>query len=299
MATSLESPALRHVVLLATLTLLWSSSFTFIKVGVATVPPLTMAAVRVVMAAAILWTYAGLRGMPVPRSLRFWAPYFLLAIFGNSLPFFLVAWGEAVIDSALAAILIAVMPLVTIVLAHQFTEDERLSVPKVLGVGVGLGFAGVVTVVGADALRGLGDSVWRQLAVAGSATCYAISAVFVRRAPAAPTEVRAAVVLTCASLQLVPAALLLDWPLAVTPTAASMGAVIYLGLMSTALATIIYFRLIAARGATFVSFNNYMGPPVGVLLGALFLGERPPAAAIGGMAMILAGVGLASLWRRG
>ena len=279
--------------LLFLLASLWSSSFAAIKIGVGTIPPLTLAAGRIAVAAAVLYALIALRGQRLPRSARLWALFFLLGITGNALPFTLIAWGEERIDSGLAAILMAVMPPATVLLTHVFTRDERLTVPKLIGVA--MGFAGVVLLIGPEALRGLGGEAGRQLAVAGAAVCYAVTATVARFVPPSPPAVRSAAVMICASVQMIPLALLVDQPWALSPSAGSVAALVYLALFPTALATIIFFQLISARGATFVALNNYMIPVLGVIWGASFLGERLSLQALGALALILIGIGVTNL----
>lgn len=259
-----------------------------IKVGVADIPPLTLAAGRIVLAAIVLTAYVRSTGRRLPAIGRVWGVLFVCALFGNSLPFFLIAWGEVAIDSGLAAILMAVMPLTTLLLAHFFTTDEKLNAGK--AIGIAFGFAGVVVLVGPEALKGLGGDMWRQLAVAGGATCYAVASTTARRLPPAPPAVYAAAVMIVSGLQIVPISLVVDRPWELVPTAGGLASLVYLGLFPTALATIIYFRLIADRGATFIALNNYLIPALGVTWGAAFLDERVTLQALAALALILAGI---------
>ena len=288
-----SSGTYRHLLLLILLASLWSSSFAAIKVGVGTIPPLTLAAGRIAVAAAVLYALIALRGQRLPRSARLWALFFLIGITGNALPFTLIAWGEERIDSGLAAILMAVMPPATALLTHVFTRDERLTAPKLIGVA--MGFAGVVLLIGPEALRELGGQAGRQLAVAGGAVCYAVAATVACFMPPSSPAVRSAAVMICASVQMIPLALLVDQPWALSPSPGSLAALVYLGLFPTALATIIFFQLISARGATFVAVNNYIIPVLGVIWGAAFLGERLSLQALGALALILIGIGVTNL----
>ncbi len=288
-----SSGTYRHLLLLILLASLWSSSFAAIKIGVGTIPPLTLAAGRIAVAAAVLYALIALRGQRLPRSARLWALFFLIGVTGNALPFTLIAWGEERIDSGLAAILMAVMPPATVLLTHVFTRDERLTAPKLIGVA--MGFAGVVLLIGPEVLRGLGGQAGRQLAVAGGAVCYAVTFTIARFVPPSPPAVRSAAVMICASVQIIPLARLVDQPWALSPSPGSVAALVYLGLLPTALATIIFFQLISARGATFVALNNYMIPVLGVIWGAAVLGERLSLQALGALALILIGIGVTSL----
>ena len=286
----------RSLALLALLSAIWSSPFVFIKIGVETVPPLTMTVGRVVLASLVLYAFLRLRRQSLPGGARLWVMFVGLAVLGNGLPFTLIAWGEERIDSGLAAILMAVMPLATVILTHFFTADERAGAAKVLGVAVGL--AGVVFLVGTEALRGLGSDVWRQLAVAGAALSYAAAATLARRLPPLTPAVRTTAVMLCGTLVMTPLALLFEQPWTITPSFESVLSIVYLGLVPTAVGTIIYFRLISNTGATFVSFINYLIPVLGVLWGFLFLDERVSVQALMSMVAILAGIAIAALQPR-
>jgi drug/metabolite transporter (DMT)-like permease len=281
-----------HYAMLLFLATVWGSSFAAIKIGVDTIPPVSLAAGRIAMAAILLYGVVLLRGLRLPRGGRVWSYCFWIGAFGNALPFSLIGWGEVVIDSGLAAILMAVMPLATVLLAHLFTEDERMNRFRLAGVLLGL--AGVVVLIGADALAGLGDNVWRQMAVAGGAVCYAIATIITRRMPPSDPAERSAAVMICASLQMVPLALAIEGSALVVPSTASALALVYLGVVATAVASIVYFALIAARGVTFFSMINYLIPIVGVAWGLAFLGERLSVQSVVSLVLILAGIALAN-----
>lgn len=148
-------------------------------------------------------------------------------------------------------------------------------------------------------MKGLGGDVWHQLSVSGGAICYAIAAVYTRRLPPAPLLPRAVGVTICAALQMVPLALIADWPWQAVPTGWSLVSVVYLGLVPTAIATLIYFDLIAARGAGFFAFINYLIPVMGVIWGMAVLGEELHPAGMAALATILMGLFVANWRRRG
>ncbi|MFQ5765983.1 MAG: DMT family transporter, partial [Rhodospirillales bacterium] len=277
------------------LAVIWSSSFMAIKVGVETIPPMTLAAVRVIVAAAALCAAARVQGARLPGGSRFWVFCFLLGIVGNGLPFTLIGWGEVHISSGLAAILMSVMPLATVVMAHFFTRGDRMTPAKLIGVVVG--FAGIVILVGPEALKDLGGDVWRQLAVAGGALCYAIAVILARNTPPSPLIARSAAVMIMASLVMTPAALVAEAPWAVRPAADSLAAAVYLGLFPTAFATIIFFHLVQSRGASFMAFVNYLIPVFGVIWGAVTLGEQVAVTEVTALIVILAGMAIARYGR--
>jgi drug/metabolite transporter (DMT)-like permease len=278
----------RSVLILLVLAAIWGSSFMFIKIAVVSIPPLTLAAGRVALAAAVLYAFIRWRGMRLPAMGRNWTLYFAVAFFGNSLPFTLIGWGEERIDSGLAAILMAVMPLATLLLAHVFVKDEPLTRGKLIGIAVG--FTGVLVLVGPEVLQGLGSDAVRQGAVAGGALCYAVATISARLLPEAPPAVRAAAVLMWSAVQIVPAALVLDAPWLLQPSPGALASAVYLGLFPTALATIIYFHIISTRGASFIAFNNYLVPVFGVMWGAALLGERLSVQELVALALILGGI---------
>jgi drug/metabolite transporter (DMT)-like permease len=282
--------------LLALLAAIWGASFMFIKVAVETIPPLTIVAGRVALGAALLLAVARARGVRLPRDRATWARCAAIAAIGNVAPFALIAWGEARIDSALAAILMSTVPLATVLLAHLLTRDERLSLDKAAGVAVGL--AGVAVLIGPGALSGLGDRLLGQLAVVLAACGYALAGIVARGLAGQSAAATGAAVLSVAASVAVPGSLLLDRPWTLQPSAQALGAVAVLGLLCTGAAYLILFRLVTRVGATFLSLNNYLVPLFGVLWGALLLGERLPPRALGALALILAGIAVTQVAAR-
>jgi drug/metabolite transporter (DMT)-like permease len=287
----------RHTVLLFVLALIWSASFLAIKIGVETIPPLTLAAGRVIIAAVVVVAYAWVQGVRLPREARVWVYCLLLGLFGNALPFTLINWGELRVDSGQAAILMTVMPLLTIVLAHFFTVGDRMSPAKAIGVVVG--FGGVVVLVGPEAVKGLGGDLWRQLAISGGAICYSLAVILTRNMPPSPLMARSAGVLIASVLIITPLALIVEEPWTLDIAADGVLATLYLGLFPTALATIILFYLVQQRGPSFVAYSNYLIPIFAVLWGATFLGEDLSPQAGGALLVILAGMVITQIrrWR--
>ena len=285
-------------VLLLALVAMWGSSFMFNKLGVATVPPLTVVACRLGIAALVLLVLLHGRGLRLPPPGRVWIAYTVLGVVGNALPFFLITWGQQTIDSALAGILIAAMPLATLVLAHFLVHGERMSARR--AGGFALGFMGIVALMEPAAVAGLGGdalTVLSQLAVLGGALCYAANSVLARLIVKSDFLVAATATLLVASVLVLPLALALDRPWRIEPSASSAAAIVWLGAGPTAIATILYFRLISSAGPTFMSLVNYLSPPVAVFLGVSLLGEHPGVHAYLGLTLILAGIAL-SQWRR-
>lgn len=279
--------------LLLALVAMWGSSFMFNRVAVASLPPWTVVAGRIGIAALVLTAVVYATGRRLPPPGRTWAPFVLIAAIGNAIPFYLITWGQQVVESALAGILMAVMPLATLVLAHFLVAGERMTRPRVTGFVIG--FGGIVLLMGPAALAGAGGDAMLvyQLAVLGGALCYALQSVLTRLIIRGDVMVAAAATLIVASLMVVPAALWLDRPWTLSPRGVSVAAVVWLGVAPTALATVLYFQLIRSAGPTFMSLVNYLSPGVAVLLGLVIMGEHPLVTAYFGLALILAGIAVA------
>jgi drug/metabolite transporter (DMT)-like permease len=281
----------RDWALLLALVVVWGSSFMFNRIAVASLPPLTVVAGRIGIAAIVLIIIVCALGKRLPSPGRAWWPYVVIAIIGNAVPFYLITWGQLVVESALAGILIAIMPLATIALAHFLIAGEHLTRRRATGFGIG--FLGIVLLIGPAALAGVGGDVLRivsQLAVLGGALCYALQSVLTRLIIKGDVLVAAAATLLIAAVIAVPAALWLDRPWTLVPAGSSVAAVVWLGVGPTAIATVLYFMLIRSAGPSFMSLVNYLSPGVAVMLGLLVLGEKPHANAYLGLALILAGL---------
>ena len=280
--------------ILLTLSVLWGASFFFNGVAVAALPVFTVVVVRVALAAAILQVALRLTGQRIRRDPRLWGTFFAMALINNVLPFSLIVWSQSHIASGLAAIVNATTPLFTVLVAHVFTRDEKLSAGRITGVAIGL--SGVAIMIGLDALETLGVNVAAQIASLCAALCYASGAVFGRRfreMNVTPLETATGQV-TASSVMLIPVMLLVDqpWTLA-TPGPGVIAALIGVAALSTALAYLLYFRLLASAGATNVLLVTFLVPVVAILLGTLFLGEVLEPQHLLGMALI--GLGLAAI----
>lgn len=276
------------------LSVLWGGSFLFVGVAVREMPPLVLVTARVVLAALALHAVLRLTGTTFPTSRAAWAAFLGMGLLNNAIPFTLIAWGQAHIAAGLASILNATTPLFTVLVAHWLTADERMRGRRLAGVAIG--FGGVAVMVGGAALREIGVDVAAQLAVLAAAVSYAFAGVFGRRFKALgiPPLATAAGQVTGSSLLLVPVTLALapPWGLPV-PGWGALLSVLGLALLSTALAYILFFRILASAGATNVAIVTFLIPVSAVVLGALVLGERLEPKHLGGMALI--GLGLAVL----
>ena len=282
-----------HWVALLCLVALWGSSYLMIEVALGTWKPAEIAALRIMAAAVVLLLAMLLRGERLPSSWRHWSLFAAIALIGNCLPFFLISWGQQHVESGLAGILAASTPLFVLVLAHFTLDDERLSGRHVGAFG--LGFCGIVALMGPDSLAAVGGSTERllaQLAILGGAVGYAIATVIARKLPAGSALMTSAGVMLVGSLFMVP---YVGNSLPVTglqwQAAAAIG---FLGVMGTGVASILYFRLIAETGARFTSMLNYLVPVWAVGLGAAVLGELLPWTSWLGLSLVLGGLLLVS-----
>ena len=284
--------------LLAALVALWGSNFMFIKLGVEAVPPATLVATRLVIGAVILVAVVRVLGYTFPPAGRAWMPYLVLAVVGNCMPFWFISWGQKSIDSALAGILMAIMPLATLLLAHFFVAGEHMTRWRVAGFA--LGFLGIVALMGPAALAGLGGSpieMLAQLSVLAGALCYAVNGVLIRVTLKGDVMVASAAIIALAAAVSVPVALVLDRPWELTPSASGIVILTWIGIGPTAVATLVHLKLIASAGPTFMSLINYCIPVVALFIGVSLLGEEPGTNAYAGLALILGGIAL-SQWRR-
>jgi len=289
---------LLHWLLLFALVVMWGSSFAFTKVAVTALAPEAVVAARLAIAAVVLIVVGVALGRRVPVGRRLWAYSAAMAVVGNALPFVLISWGQQGISSGLAGILMAVMPLTTMVLAHVFVEGEQLTPVKVAGFVVG--FLGVVVLIGPEALLALGGSrsaLVSQLAVLGGAVCYAVNTILARRRPPADAIATAAGVTVIAAVLMVPVAAAGDARMTLDVPVPALVAVAVLGVMSTAVATVVYFRLVAAAGPSFLSQINYLIPVWAVGVGVTVMGEEPEWSALGGLVLVLAGIALSERGR--
>lgn len=277
--------------LLLALSVLWGGSFFFVGVAVKQLPPLTIVTLRVALAALALLAVVRLLGRRMPREAAAWRAFFGMGLLNNVIPFCLIVWGQTQIASGLASILNATTPLFAAVVAHVMTRDEKMTRNKLAGVLFGL--AGVAVMVGPAALAGLGDRLLPQLAVLGAALSYAFSGIFGRRFKALglPPLQTAAGQVSASTLMLAPAALIIDRPWSLpTPGTDALLAVLGLALLSTALAYILFFRILATAGATNLMLVTFLIPVSAILLGVLLLGEELELRQFAGMALIAIGL---------
>ncbi|MCK1388809.1 EamA family transporter [Bradyrhizobium sp. 21] len=277
--------------LLLLLSLIWGSSFTLIKIAIPTIPPLTMVAARVTIAAILLVLVAHAQGHALPHRGSVWAAFFVQGLLQSALPFTLISWGEAHIASGLAGVLNATPPMFVLAIA-MMTGRGRQAINGRKTIGVGLGLAGVAVTIGADALLGIGTAApLAQAAVLSASLCYALAPIWGQRFSGLPAIVTAAGAMSCAAVLMLPAAAALEQPWTLPPaSAAATTAVIMLAVVCTAFAMVIYFRLIHTLGPLGTTSGSYLRAGFAVVLGTAWLGERFTWSSLAGMVLILAGV---------
>lgn len=272
------------------LSLLWGGAFFFSKVALSELRPFTIVLGRASIAAIVLNLIVRVTGYQMPSSPKIWSTFLVMGLLNNLIPFSLIFWGQTQISSSLASILNATALLWTVLLAHFLTVDEHLTPNRLAGVLLGL--VGIVIMIGPDALQGLGLNVLAQVAVVGAAVSYAFAGIYGKRFKGTPPIVVSAGQITCTTLMMIPIALLVDQPwLLPLPSLKIWGAILGLALFSTALAYIIYFRLLATVGATNVLLVTLLVPVSALWLGITILGEQLDARHFMGLGLI--GLGLA------
>ncbi|HEY9700513.1 MAG TPA: DMT family transporter [Trichocoleus sp.] len=275
-------------VLILLLSVIWGGSFFFIKIALADFQPLTIVWGRVTIAAILLTIWVYLSGQKMPRSAQLWREFSVMGLLNNLIPFCLIVWAETQIDSSLAAIVNATTPIFTVILANFLTQDEKLTLNR--SIGIGLGICGVVVLVGFSVLRGLSLHDLGQFASLAASFSYGCASVYGRRFKTVPSLVTAAGTVTTASLLLLPIAFWVEKPWTVQPRLSAVAALIVLGLVCTGVAYFLYFSILGRVGATYVSLVTFLVPISALLLGILILGERLALNSIVGMALIFAGL---------
>ncbi len=292
-AAAAPRPATGYAALIGALALMWGSSYLFIKIGVETLPPLSLVLLRVLVGLAILLAVVAVTRTPLPRDARTIGHLAVLGAVNVAIPFWLIGWAEQHIDSGLAGILQSTSPFFTLVIAASFVHDEHITRGRL--VGIGLGFAGIV-VLSAQDVAGLGSAsglerVLAELAVVGASLAYSIGNTYARR------TLRNARPLVLATGQVGGAAvvvavltLLIDGGVTLPAVPEAAVSVLWLGAIGTGFAYILFFRLLTGWGPTRASLVAYLLPVVAVILGVVVLGESVDAFFVAGAALIVAGV---------
>jgi len=277
-----------ELALLLLLATLWGASYTFIRVAVATIPPITLIAGRTAITGVLLLVIMHWRGVRMPRDAATWRRFLFQACLNSVIPWTMIAWGERTLDAGLATILNSTSPIFTFFLTLAVSRHEALTSRKLFGVVAGM--AGICLIVGMQALAGFGEQLTAQIVTVAAAVCYAGAAIFSRGFKGLDPMAPAAGSLLCGAVVLIPLSLVVEQPWTITPSTNALLALLGLAVFSTAAAFVIYFRLIQTLGSVGTTAQAYLRVPIGVALGVLFLGEHLSPTAWIGLACVVVGV---------
>jgi drug/metabolite transporter (DMT)-like permease len=292
--STLPAPSLaKEIALLAVLATLWGASYTFIKIGVETIPPVTFIAARTLIAGGLLLAIIKLRGLSLPREPAIWKRFLIQACINSVVPFTLIAWAELTVNAGLATILNSTTPIFAFLLTVLITRHEAVTARKLFGVVAGV--IGISLIIGLEAFHGVGKEALAQLAIVAATISYAAAAIFGRGFKGLDPMMPAAGSLLCGAVLLIPVSVVVDQPWTIAPSANSILALLGLSVFSTALAFVIYFRLIHTLGSVSTTSQAYLRVPIGVGIGVVFLGETLNPTAWIGLICVIAGVAAMTL----
>ena len=278
----------RELALLLLLATLWGASYTFIKLGVATIAPITLIAGRTAIAGILLVAIMRGRGVRLPRDGATWRRFLFQACLNSVIPWTLIAWGERFVDAGLATILNSASPMFAFLFTAAITRHEAATPRKLVGVVAGM--TGICLIVGVEALHDIGHGLLAVIAIVVATICYACGAIFSRGFKGLDPMAPAAGSLLSGAAILIPLCLVVERPWTLAPSAVSLLALLGLAVFSTALAFVIYFRLIQTLGSVGTTAQAYLRVPIGVAIGVSFLGEQLSSTAWVGLGCVVAGV---------
>jgi drug/metabolite transporter (DMT)-like permease len=288
--TQHPSPSTRpaDIFLLLLLSTLWGASYTFIRVGVETIPPVTLIAARTMIAGTILLAWMRLTGISIPHSKQLWKRLFVQASLNSVIPFTLIAWAEQFVQAGVATILNSTSPVLAFFVTWFLTKHEAITTRKLIGVIAGL--VGICLIIGFSALDGIGDQVLPQIAIVAATVCYAAAAIYGRSFQGMSPFVPATGSLLAGGIVLIPMSLIVDRPWTLSPSLESITALMALSVFSTAIAFVIYFRLIQTLGSVGTTSQAFLRVPIGVAIGVLFLDESMSPTIWMGLCCVVIGV---------
>jgi drug/metabolite transporter (DMT)-like permease len=284
-----DRTALINWLLLMGLVFLWGTSFMFISVSLESFHPLTTVFYRVLIGALILTLVVYAKGLKLPFNVGAWLAFLVMGIVGNVLPFFLISWGQLSVNSGIAGMIMATMPLITMILAHYLVDGENLNRYKILGFSFGIG--GIAVLLG-PVFEGGGQAAYGGIAIFIAASSYAVNSILVRRLPKLNPFISTAGVLIAATVVVFPIWLVVVPANSATISTTALSATIWLGIGPTAIATLMLFAVITRAGPTFLSTINYMIPVVAFFTGAYVLSEPVEWSSIVALVIILSGIAL-------
>jgi drug/metabolite transporter (DMT)-like permease len=279
---------LAELALLVLLATLWGASYTFIKLGVESIPPVTFIAARTTIAAVVLVGILHGRGVAMPTDLAVWRRFLVQACLNSVIPFTLIAWAEQSVDAGLATILNSSAPIFVFILTWCLARQQSATGRQFFGVISGM--IGICLIVGVQALSGIGQQLTAELAIIAATICYAGAAIFGRNFQGLDPMLPATGSLLCGAIVLIPISLVVDHPWTLAPSSRSILALMCLSIFSTALAFTIYFRLIQTLGSMAATSQAYLRVPIGVAIGVAFLGENLAPTTLIGLVCVIAGV---------
>jgi drug/metabolite transporter (DMT)-like permease len=285
-----------ELLLLLVLATLWGASYSFIRVGVESIPPITFIAARTLIAGGLLLAVMRARGVALPLDGAVWRKFLFQAGLNSVVPFTLIAWAERTVDAGLATILNSTSPIFVFLMTVLVTRHEAVTARKLFGVAAGI--LGIGLIVGVEALGGLGHDLVAQLAIVAATVCYAGAAIFGKTFKGLDPMLPAAGSMLCGAAILIPASLILEQPWTLAPSRDSLLALLGLSVFSTALAFVIYFRLLHTLGSIGTTSQAYLRVPIGVAIGVVFLGESLSPSAWVGLVCVIAGVAAMTIPRR-
>lgn len=287
--SSLRAPGPVDFALLLLLTTQWGTSYLAVKLAIGSVPEFTIVAARAALAGAFCYVIARYRHELLPTRRQDWLRFAFAGFFAGVVPFVLIGWASRRLDTGLVSIILATQPFWTMIFAHMLTRDEKIDARKTLGLAIG--FAGIVWLIGFDALGGVGGDVWAQLACLGASASWSLANTVTRGVPGTiSAAARGTALMIMAMAWAVPLALLLEAPWQIRPDWAAVGGIAMLGLWSTGAGLVVMMHLLTTVGVNFVSWTNYAIPLFAVFLGALLLDEAVSPRALVALALIMAGM---------
>jgi drug/metabolite transporter (DMT)-like permease len=274
--------------LLLVLATLWSVSYSFMKLAVATIPPVTLIEARTLIAAVLLLALMRLRRTALPGDAAMWGKFLIQACLNSVIPFTLIAWGQQSVDASLAVILNSTSPIFAFLMTLVLTRSEPVTGRKLFGVLAGL--VGICLIMGLEVLRGVGQALLAQGAIVLATVCYAGAAIFGRSFKDLDPMAPATGSLVCGAVVLAPLSLVIDRPWTLAPSTESVMALLGLSVFSTAVALVLYFRLVRTLGSIGTTAQSYLRVPIGVAIATVGLGETLSPTAWLGFACVIAGV---------
>ena len=291
----IRKPTLSDALLLVLMGFVWGSAFLAIKIAVVETGPVLLVFLRILTALAPLWIYMAWRGASFPDNRYDWVLLIAMSLLNTVIPFFLLSWAGLHISSGVMALIMGLGPLLSLVVSHVSTHDDRFSMSKLMGMLIGL--AGLVLIIGGDALGGVTANLLGDLAVVVAITCYAVASAMVRKVRSTSKEAMATVNMIVSAAILAPIVFLVETPALSSLSTGAVISILYLGVVTTGIGYLLRFHLVLTVGQTYMSMASYIMPVVGVGLGTVFLAEPLSANIILALALVLASFAVARVGR--